>query len=172
MLLGAPGVGKGTQAEMLCAKLGACHLSTGDIFRAAKAMDACDRSPALSAALQFMRRGELVPDETVLALVSERIAMSQMRRRLFVGRLSTHRDPSRGFGGTPWQKSSEARCGDQLRTADRPNRGASERPRTCPECKAVFHVTALPPRVPEYVITVGPSYISVRTIARNRSAYA
>jgi len=37
VLLGAPGVGKGTQAELLCANLGACHLSTGDIFRAAKA---------------------------------------------------------------------------------------------------------------------------------------
>src|SRR5579859_228440 len=73
VLLGAPGVGKGTQAEMLSAKLGACHLSTGDIFRAAKAMSACERSLALSAALQFMRRGELVPDETVLALVSERV---------------------------------------------------------------------------------------------------
>src|SRR5258708_1171557 len=73
VLLGAPGVGKGTQAEMLCAELGACHLSTGDIFRAAKCMDACNRSPALSAALQYMRRGELVPDETVLALVSERV---------------------------------------------------------------------------------------------------
>ena len=40
VLLGAPGVGKGTQAELLCANLGACHLSTGDIFRAAKALDA------------------------------------------------------------------------------------------------------------------------------------
>ena len=38
VLLGAPGVGKGTQAEMLCERLGTCHLSTGDIFRAAKGL--------------------------------------------------------------------------------------------------------------------------------------
>ena len=38
VLLGAPGVGKGTQAELLCERLGTCHLSTGDIFRAAKSL--------------------------------------------------------------------------------------------------------------------------------------
>ena len=73
VLLGAPGVGKGTQAELLCARLGACHLSTGDIFRAAKSLEACDRTTALTAALEYMRRGELVPDNTVLALVAERV---------------------------------------------------------------------------------------------------
>ena len=72
-MLGAPGVGKGTQAELLCANLGACHLSTGDIFRAAKALDPGERTPALTAALDYMRRGDLVPDETVLALVAERV---------------------------------------------------------------------------------------------------
>jgi len=73
VLLGAPGVGKGTQAELLCANLGACQLSTGDIFRAAKALDPAERTPALTAALEYMRRGDLVPDETVLALVAERM---------------------------------------------------------------------------------------------------
>src|SRR5690349_3092906 len=72
VLLGAPGVGKGTQAEMLCANLGTCHLSTGDVFRAANGLQPGECSPALTAALEFMRRGDLVPDETVLALVGER----------------------------------------------------------------------------------------------------
>src|SRR5262249_53696328 len=73
VLLGAPGVGKGTQAELLVAKLGACHLSTGDIFRAARDMGVTERSPALTAAVEYMRRGDLVPDETVLAMVAERM---------------------------------------------------------------------------------------------------
>ncbi|MCX8109302.1 MAG: nucleoside monophosphate kinase [Verrucomicrobiae bacterium] len=72
VLLGAPGVGKGTQAELLTARLGACHLSTGDIFRAAKQLPENERSPALTAALEYMQRGELVPDSTVLELVRER----------------------------------------------------------------------------------------------------
>src|ERR1043166_1894257 len=67
VLLGAPGIGKGTQAELLGQRLGACQLSTGDVFRAAKTNNRCQCSPALEAALEMMRRGELVPDQTVLA---------------------------------------------------------------------------------------------------------
>src|SRR5579885_2247442 len=70
VLLGPPGVGKGTQAELLCESLGTCHLSTGDIFRAAQCES--DPSPALKAALEAMRRGELVSDGLVVSMVSER----------------------------------------------------------------------------------------------------
>ena len=72
VLLGAPGVGKGTQAELLSARLGACQLSTGDVFRTGRSLGECDRSPAMTAAIDAMKRGELVPDETVLAMVAER----------------------------------------------------------------------------------------------------
>jgi len=72
VLLGAPGAGKGTQAALLAERLGPCHWSTGELFRAAPALDPCDHTPALAAALEHMRRGELVPDATVLGLVRER----------------------------------------------------------------------------------------------------
>jgi adenylate kinase len=72
VLLGAPGVGKGTQAELLKQHLGACHLSTGDVFRAAAKRSDCDLSPAMRLALDCMRRGELVPDNTVWEMVRER----------------------------------------------------------------------------------------------------
>jgi adenylate kinase len=72
ILLGAPGVGKGTQAELLTERLGACHLSTGDVFRAASQRRDCQPSPAMQAAAEFMRRGELVPDATVWEMVRER----------------------------------------------------------------------------------------------------
>ena len=72
ILLGAPGVGKGTQADLLHQKLGACHLSTGDVFRAAGRQSECDLSPAMKAATEYMRRGELVPDTTVWDMVRER----------------------------------------------------------------------------------------------------
>src|ERR1700758_4764066 len=74
VLLGAPGVGKGTQAYLLNQHLKACHLSTGDLFRAAAKLNDCDRSPAMQAAMGRMRRGELVPDSTVCEMVRERSA--------------------------------------------------------------------------------------------------
>ena len=72
VLLGAPGVGKGTQAELLSERLGVCPLSTGDVFRAAKTNGNDGRSPALQRALESMRRGDLVSDDTVFGIVKER----------------------------------------------------------------------------------------------------
>jgi len=72
VLLGAPGVGKGTQAELLSERLACCHLSTGDVFRTAKSSDEKEQSPAIQSALGFMKRGELVSDKIVLDLVAER----------------------------------------------------------------------------------------------------
>src|SRR5664280_3923359 len=70
VLLGPPGVGKGTQAERIVREFGACQLSTGDIFRSA-ARDTGGRAPsaAMAMALAAMKRGELVSDGTVVELV-------------------------------------------------------------------------------------------------------
>ena len=73
VLLGAPGVGKDTQARLLCERLGTCHLSVGDIFSTARSSHASDLSPATQNALDHLQRGESVPDETVLNLVGERL---------------------------------------------------------------------------------------------------
>jgi adenylate kinase len=74
VLLGPPGVGKGTQAEKIITEFGACHLSTGDVFRhAARDTSGHAPSPAMAVALAAMRRGELVADATVVELVRERV---------------------------------------------------------------------------------------------------
>src|SRR5579862_4557587 len=78
ILLGAPGAGKGTQADLLHQRLGACHLSTGDVFRAA-ARSTCGTTPAMVTALDFMRKGALVPDSTVWEMVRERSACLRCR---------------------------------------------------------------------------------------------
>jgi adenylate kinase len=73
VMLGAPGVGKGVQAELLSERLACCHLSTGDIFRTAKCSNEKNQSPAIQDAVRHMKHGDLVPDETVLQLVRERL---------------------------------------------------------------------------------------------------
>jgi adenylate kinase len=79
VLLGAPGVGKGTQADLLTKSLRACHLSTGDVFRAAAGGRDCQPSPAMKEALDYMRQGALVPDLTVWEMVRERGACLRCR---------------------------------------------------------------------------------------------
>jgi adenylate kinase len=147
VLLGAPGIGKGTQAELLCAGLGTCHLSTGDVFRAAKSLKECERSPALESALQFMKRGELVPDSTVLDMVRERVRCLTCAGGFLLD----------GFPRTAVQAEAlsqilkeqdiflEAVLSYEL-PIDQVVARLSGR-RTCPGCKAVFHVTARPPKV-------------------------
>lgn len=69
VLLGAPGAGKGTQAEILSEKLGLPHVASGDLFREALR----DETPLGLRARYYMERGELVPDEVTIAMVAERL---------------------------------------------------------------------------------------------------
>jgi adenylate kinase len=69
ILLGPPGAGKGTQAELLVEKFAIPHISTGDIFRAAIK----EGTPLGTEAKRFMDSGQLVPDEVVIGIVKERL---------------------------------------------------------------------------------------------------
>jgi adenylate kinase len=76
VLLGPPGAGKGTQAKELVTKYGIVQLSTGDMLRAAVAAG----TPVGLEAKDIMARGALVPDEVVVAIVSDRIEQPDAKR--------------------------------------------------------------------------------------------
>jgi adenylate kinase len=146
ILLGAPGVGKGTQADLLHKRLGACHLSTGDIFRAAATRTDCVPSPAMQQALQYMRRGELVPDSTVWEMVRERSTCLRCHGGFILD----------GFPRTLGQAESlkqlledehlplSAVVNYALPLGEIVERLSGRR--TCEKCKAVFHITRQPSR--------------------------
>jgi adenylate kinase len=144
VLLGAPGVGKGTQAELIAARRRVCQLSTGDVFRAAKAADPCDRTPALEEALAYMQRGELVPDETVIAIVRERTACLRCDGGFLLD----------GFPRTVAQAQvldemlqAEGVALDAVLSFELPTERLVARlggRRTCATCKSVYHVEARP----------------------------
>ena len=76
VLLGAPGAGKGTQAQRLVADYGVAHISTGDLLRAAVKA----QSELGVAAKKYMDAGELVPAQLVIDLVKERLAADDAQK--------------------------------------------------------------------------------------------
>src|SRR6516164_9037224 len=76
ILLGPPGAGKGTQAQRLIARHGIIQLSTGDMLRGAAAAG----TPVGLRAKTIMERGELVPDEVVVAIIADRIDQADAKQ--------------------------------------------------------------------------------------------
>lgn len=70
VLLGPPGAGKGTQAQLISEKLGLPHISSGDIFRE----NLKNQTELGMLAETFMKKGELVPDDVTIRMIRERLA--------------------------------------------------------------------------------------------------
>src|SRR3712207_5280417 len=75
VLLGPPGAGKGTQAARVACQFGAPHIATGDIFRA----NVAEGTELGRTAQEYMDRGDLVPDDVVIAMVAGRLACDDCR---------------------------------------------------------------------------------------------
>jgi adenylate kinase len=147
VLLGAPGVGKGTQAELISDRLGPCHLSTGDVFRAAKTLDPAERTPALGAALDCMKRGELVSDETVIGIVRERPNCLRCPGGFLLDGFPRTVQQAEALSGmlTDLSLNLDAVLSYELPIDQIVSRLSGRR--TCGSCKAVYHVTTKPPKV-------------------------
>src|SRR4030095_6657071 len=69
VLLGPPGVGKGTQAKILSERTGLAHISSGDLFRE----NIKNQTELGTLAQTYMSKGELVPDDVTIAMIRERL---------------------------------------------------------------------------------------------------
>ncbi len=144
VLLGPPGVGKGTQAQKLASKYGLCHVSTGDMFR-----DAVSRGTEVGRrAKRFMDTGELVPDDVVTAILKERIAQDDCARGFVLDGYPRTQPQARSLDGILKDRGEAL---DAVICYEVPDEVVVERlsgRRTCRKCGANFNVTFKPPKKP------------------------
>ena len=139
ILLGAPGAGKGTQAEILCKRLGIPSISTGNILRAAIK----DGTPTGVQAKSYIDAGQLVPDEVIIGILNERIACSDCANGYILD----------GVPRTIAQAEAMEKAGIEIDAViaieiseDEILRRMSGR-RVCEACGSSFNMQAIPPRV-------------------------
>jgi adenylate kinase len=142
MLLGAPGSGKGTQAERITQRYGIPAIATGDIFR----KNLSEGTPLGLKAKGYMEAGELVPDELVIDLVADRLSEPDTKNGYLLD----------GFPRTIAQAealdkllSGKGEALDKVFFIDVPKDVLIDRiagRRVCPSCGRVYHVTGMPPK--------------------------
>lgn len=139
ILLGAPGAGKGTQAEVLSAKLNIPTISTGNILRAAVK----NGTPVGLKAKEYMDAGKLVPDEVIIGVISERLAEADCQNGFILD----------GVPRTIPQAEALEKAGisfDAVVSIEISDEEIVERMagrRVCTACGAPYHVKNMPPKV-------------------------
>ena len=139
ILLGAPGAGKGTQAELLMEQLHIPSISTGNMLREAIA-NGSDLGKQIK---QFMDEGSLVPDELVLSIVAERTAQPDCANGFIldgVPRTLAQAEALNAKGVRIDHVVSIERSDDVIE-------GRMTGRRVCTKCGASYHITANPPKV-------------------------
>lgn len=138
VLLGAPGAGKGTQAEILCNKLNIPTISTGNILRAAVK----NGTPVGLKAKEYMDNGALVPDDIIMDIIRERLVEPDCANGYIldgVPRTIPQAESMENHG-------IEIDCALSIEIADEIIIERMTGRRTCHDCGASFHVVSNPPK--------------------------
>lgn len=138
ILLGAPGAGKGTQAEIVSKKLNIPTISTGNILRAAVK----NGTPVGLKAKEYMDAGKLVPDEVIIGVITERLAEADCQNGYILD----------GVPRTIAQAEALEQAGinfDAVVALEVSDEAIEQRltgRRTCHACGATYHIVANPPK--------------------------
>lgn len=139
ILLGAPGAGKGTQAELLTERLGIPSISTGNMLREAIA----NGTAVGKEAKHYMDSGLLVPDDVILRIVAERVAQSDCQGGFILDGVPRTLPQAEGLA----QKGVRIDHVVSIEIDDGVIEGRMTGRRVCPKCGASYHIAAHPPKV-------------------------
>lgn len=138
IMLGAPGAGKGTQANVLSKRLSIPNISTGDMLRQAVR----DGTPVGIQVKSLMDAGKFAPDELIMQILAQRLSQPDCKDGYILD----------GVPRTLAQAKAMDTAGIQvdyvlcLEVADEVIRDRMTGRRVCPDCGATYHVKALPPK--------------------------
>ena len=139
ILLGAPGAGKGTQAEIICAKLNIPSISTGNILRAAVK----EGTEMGLKAKSFMDAGALVPDDVIVGIVKERLAEPDCANGFILDGMPRTIPQAEALE----QHGIDVDTALSIEIADETIIERMSGRRTCKDCSATFHIVSNPPKV-------------------------
>lgn len=139
IFLGAPGAGKGTQADIFAKRLNIPTISTGNILRAAIA----DGTETGLKAKSFMDKGQLVPDEVILNIVKERLEQPDCQKGYILDGVPRTLAQAQALEdmGVKFDQVVSIEVADQVIVKRMSGR------RACTQCGATYHVEAAPPKV-------------------------
>lgn len=138
IMLGAPGAGKGTQAEILSKKLGIPTISTGNILRAAVKAG----TPIGLKAKSFMDAGALVPDDVIIGIIAEALRGPECEKGYILDGVPRTIPQAEAME----QQGVEIDCALDIEVDDSTIVERMSGRRTCEACGASFHVVNNPPK--------------------------
>ena len=139
VLLGAPGAGKGTQAEILSRKLNIPTISTGNILRAAMK----NGTPVGLKAKSYVESGKLVPDDVIIGIVCERLAEPDCANGYILDGMPRTIPQAEALE----QHGIDVDTALSIEIADETIIERMSGRRTCKDCSATFHIVSNPPKV-------------------------
>ncbi len=139
ILLGAPGAGKGTQAEILSKKWGIPTISTGNILRAAMK----NGTPVGLKAKEYVESGKLVPDDVIIGIVKERLAEPDCANGYILDGMPRTIPQAEALE----QNGIDIDAAVSIEIEDEVIEKRMTGRRTCLNCGATYHVESKPPKV-------------------------
>ena len=138
ILLGAPGAGKGTQAEILSRMLSIPTISTGNILRAAMK----NGTPVGLQAKAYVESGKLVPDDVIIGIVNERLAEADCANGYILDGMPRTIPQAEALE----QAGIDIDCALSIEIADETIIDRMSGRRTCKDCSQTFHIVSNPPK--------------------------